>query len=287
MGRGLIVFVRRQPAIGLLLTTAFVAQVYVNSVVSIWWGGSGFGARRFASSGLVFAIGLAAMLDWLRRRPALGAAAVVGTLVVANLFFMSDVRLGRLPSGERVTFEQMINSTYSRVGSPFSFPANMLYAWRYGTSLVQYDQLGGREYSNLLIDLGEEHDGQFLTTGWSERERERGMSFRWAVTAESRLVVPVRRRADHLLEFRAQPFTYPGAPAQSVSISVNGEVVAEYELEAGMTEYRVEVPSQYVGRNLNEIRFQYGYARSPLEVGVSADPRPLAVRFDYLRFQQR
>ena len=227
---GLIVFVRRQPAIGLLLTTAFVAQVYVNSVVSIWWGGSGFGARRFASSGLVFAIGLAAMLDWLRRRPALGAAAVVGTLVIANLFFMSDVRLGRLPSGQGVTFDQIINSTYSRVGSPFSFPANMLYAWRYGTSLVQYDQLGRREYRNALIDLGEEHDGQFLTTGWSEREREPGMSFRWAVTAESRLVVPVRRRADHLLEFRAQPFTYPGAPAQSVSISVDREVVAEYEL---------------------------------------------------------
>ena len=163
----------------------------------------------------------------------------------------------------------------------------MLYAWRYGTSLVQYDELGRRVYRNVVIDFGEEHDGQFLTFGWSDREREPGMSFRWAVTTESRLVVPVRRRADHLLEFRAQPFTYPGAPAQSVSISVNGEVVAEVELETGLTEYRVEVPSQHVGRTLSEIRFQYGYAKSPLEVGVAADPRPLAVRFDYLRLQQR
>ena len=171
---------------------------------------------------LVFAVGLAAFLHWLRRHPGVGVAALAGALVVGNLFFMWDVRAGRLPSGQGITFGQMMNTVYTRLGNPFSFPANALYAWRHGTSLVQYDELGRRSYRYVSIDLGEEDDEAFLTSGWSERERDPGLSFRWAVTTESNLVVPLMERGSYLLEFRADPFRYEGAPQPRVTISVNG-----------------------------------------------------------------
>ena len=280
---GLVVFIRRAPAVGWLLTSGFIAQVYVNSVVLGWAGGSAFGARRFANCALIFAVGLAAFLQWLRRHPGVGVAALAGALVVGNLFFMLDFRAGRLPRSGGITFDQMMNTVYTRLGNPFSFPANALYAWRYGTSLVQYDELGHVTYRNASIDLGEEHDGAFLTSGWSERERDPGQSFRWAVATESSLVVPLSERGSYRLQFRAEPFRYDGAPQPRVTIIVNGEAVAELELDAGWTEYQVDIPDSNLGRTLTEIQFRYAYATSPLELGISGDPRPLAVRFDYVR----
>ena len=280
---GLVIFMQRAPAVGWLLTSGFIAQVYVNSVVLGWAGGSAFGARRFASCMLVFAVGLAAFLQWLRRHPGVGVAALAGALVVGNLFFMWDFRAGRLPTSGGITFDQMMTTVYTRLDNPFSFPANALFAWRYGTSLVQYDELGHVMYRNASIDLGEEHDGAFLTSGWSERERDPGQSFRWAVATESSLVVRLRERGWYRLQFRAEPFRYEGAPQPRVTIIVNGEAVAELELDAGWTEYQVDIPESNLGRTLTEIQFRYAYATSPLEFGISGDPRPLAVRFDYVR----
>ena len=39
--------------------------------------------------------------------------------------------------------------------------------------------------------------------------------------------------------------------------------------------------------NLNLVQFVFGYAASPAEVKVSADPRTLSVMFDSLRLRQR
>ncbi|MEE8130936.1 MAG: hypothetical protein V3T48_11630, partial [Vicinamibacterales bacterium] len=123
----------------------------------------------------------------------------------------------------------------------------------------------------------------FLTSGWSERERDPGQSFRWAVATESSLVVRLRERGSYRLQFRAEPFRYDGAPQPRVTISVNGDAVAEVELDAGWTEYQVDIPARTRHRTLTDIRFRYAYATSPLEIGMSDDPRPLAVRFDYVR----
>ena len=123
----------------------------------------------------------------------------------------------------------------------------------------------------------------FYTAGWSERERDPGQSFRWAVATESSLVVRLRERGRYRLQFRAEPFRYDGAPQPRVTIIVNGEAVAELELDAGWSEYQVDIPESNLGRTLTEIQFRYEYATSPLELGISGDPRPLAVRFDYVR----
>ncbi len=284
---GLPLFIRRAPAVGGLLTVGFLAQLYIHSIMRIWWGGSAFGARRFASSALVFAVGLASMLGWLRRRPTFALAAVLGGLVLGNVFFMQDVRRGRLPSGEGIRFDDMFASTYARIGNPFSFPANVLFAWRHGTSARHYDELGLRVYDNPVIDLGEEGDDRFLTHGWSGREREGTFSFRWGVTRQSGLVVPLRYRADYVLELRAQPFVYQDAPPASLVVEVNGRTVAVLTLQPSMATYQIPLSARHVRRNLNGIRFHYEYATSPRSLGLSDDPRLLAVRFDVIRLQRQ
>lgn len=283
---GLPLFLRRDPRLGVVLLAGFGAQVYVNSSVDNWWGGSGFGARRFDNCALAFAVGLASLLDWLKRSPLVAPMAIVGTLVAGNTLFMLDVRSNALPAGEGISFDRVLQSFYRRVGNPFSFPLSAYIAWKYDAGMSLYDRLRGRTYSNVTIDLGEGDDELFLGNGWSSRERAPAHSFRWTAGQESTVIVPLRRAADYELELVCAPFLYPGAPRQVVEVLVNGTSVAKVGLDKGMRAYRVRVPADAVRRDLNLLRFRYAYAASPRAVGLSDDTRHLAVQFDALRLRQ-
>ena len=290
---GVPLFVKKAPYFGGLLTAVFALQIYINGAVAMWGGGSAFGARRFASCALLFTLGLAALIRWLQQRPSVAVAAIVIVLIGGNIFLMMDVRGGTLSSGDGISFDNMVYSAYKRIGNPFSFPANALFAWRHGSSPLQYDQLGLQLFNNVLLDVGGPNDGRFLASGWSAREEAGELSFRWAVTSESNIIVPLKapvvllpdssqQQVDYLLRFRARPFRFPDAPTQSVEILVNGESVSTQNLSPGWAEYDVQIPGRFLRRYLNEVSFRYGYARSPAELGLSGDPRPLAVLFDYV-----
>jgi hypothetical protein len=218
-------------------------------------------------------------------------AAIVVTLIAGNAFFMMDFYAGEIPSGNGVTFDRMVGAAYRRIGNPFSFPRNVLFAWRHRSSAYQYDQLGSQLFNNVLIDLGGPGDDRFLAGGWAGREEAGALRFRWGMTGESNVVLPLRApltlnrespdpNADFLLRLRAQPFRFPGSPAQTVSVLVNHEEVETLTLVPELAEYEVTVPARFWRRYLNGITFKYGYARSPGELGLSDDARPLAVLFD-------
>ena len=102
---GLPLFFRRDLALAIVLVGGFLAQVIVNSGTGTWWGGPGFGARRFDSSLLVFSVGPGRAVrvvahsgrSW-RRWPRCSC------FVVANLTLMVDVRNRTLPSSGAITF---------------------------------------------------------------------------------------------------------------------------------------------------------------------------------------
>ena len=56
--------------------------------------------------------------------------------------------------------------------------------------MATYDQLGQRMFNNLRIDMGGLEDERFLGSGWSGREQNDVLSFRWAQTLESVIFVP-------------------------------------------------------------------------------------------------
>jgi hypothetical protein len=292
---GIPLFLLRDLRFGALLTASFAVQVYVNAAVGMWWGGHAFGARRFASCALLFVLGLAALMEWARRRPLLTVSAALLLLVLGNASIMLDVAQGEMPTSEGVTWEQMMSGAYRRVGNPFSFPAYWLFARRYGLDPWQLDQLGRRMYNNLAIDVGGDNDARFLGSGWGSPEDDAGVSFRWATSTDAVVVAPLKssnveargqplEQSDYVVRFRALPFLFPGAPPQSVELWVNGGLAGRRLLVGEMRDYAIDVPRELLGRNLNVFRFRHAYARSPADVSGSTDARTLAARYEWIEF---
>jgi len=212
---------------------------------------------------------------------------VLAVLAFLNATLMLDVRGGRLPASEGITFDRMLDSAYERVGNPFSFPMNAWVAWRYGAGPTLFDQLGSRTYTDLLIDIGTPGDAPFLTSGWFDREEGADASFRWSSGPASSLVVPLREPADYVLDLRCTPFTYPGAPTQTLDVIVNGRPTARFELAPGWNERRVELAASTIRPDLNLIELRYGYSRSPRDSGTGDDPRELAAACDWIRLTRQ
>jgi hypothetical protein len=284
---GLPLFIRRDRPMAVLLVIGFATQVVINSGNDGWWGGPGYGARRFDNCLLVFAVGLAALLAWMRERPLVAPALVLGVFIAGNLMVMADVRNRRLPSSDAITFPDAMASVSRRMGNVFSFPYNAWVAWRYDADLALYDRLKGRTYNNLDIDFGSEGDETLLGHGWFEPERNDARTFRWTTGPASSLVVPLKSGDAYRLEFSCEPFAPPGAPLQTVTVVINGRTVASLPLRSGLQTYQVDVPAGVMRVNLNGIQFRYAHAISPSEAGVSADPRSLAVLFDTLKLSRR
>jgi hypothetical protein len=127
-------------------------------------------------------------------------------------------------------------------------------------------------------------DERFLGPGWSATERSSDFSFRWATGAESIVVAPLKDVDDYRIELRCGPFSYPGAPAQLIAVFANGRPAGLVTLDKGFAEYAVDVPASRMKANLNQFVFRYDRVRSPADVGLSNDPRPLAMQCDRLRF---
>ena len=273
---GLIPFTRRHRQFGSLMIAALALQVYINATVE--WSGHGFGARRFAGCALIFAVGLAALLHWMRQRPALAPAVLVGVLVVTNVFFMAGMRSGDIPPTGTVRFENMVGATTARVGNPFALPMSALTALRFGADLGFYERIGAQTFNNLRIDVGGDNDHRFLLRGWSGAEAGADFTFRWSDGPESTLVVPLKEAADYRLELRCAPFLPAGSERQVVAVWINDELVERVAITPGMQTYRVAVPAAVLRPRFNEIRLQYAWTASPRSVGASNDDRELALQ---------
>ncbi len=276
---GLALFGREHRRVALVLAAGFLGQVWVNGAVEIWWGGTGFGARRFANSVLVFALGLAALLAFLERRPRVAPVAGLFALFAYNATFMLGMRDRSIPAGEGVTFETVADSFYERFGNPFSLPMGAYLAWRYDVGLAAYDRLRGHTYNNVMIDVGTPDDIRFLGRGWSAPETEGGHTFRWSDGDTSIVLVPLKTDADnYTLDIEWAPLLDPAQRRQVVDIDLNDRTVASVAVGADFHTDRVELPASALRPTFNQLRFRDRYALSPRELGHSSDSRRLAVR---------
>ena len=284
---GLVFFARDHTRVALVLAGGFLAQVWINGSVEIWWGGVGFGARRFANCAVIFAVGLAGLLTAIQRRPLIAPTVTLVALLLFNTVFMLGYRNGSLSPTEGVTFNSVTNQLYEFIGNPFSLPVSAYVAWRYDVGLPVYDRLRGRTYNNLSIDIGAPGDERFLGHGWAAREQHPNFSFRWADSHSSTVLIPLKTNADdYLLEIEWGPFSAPELPPQIVSIDVNNIPVTALTLRPGVHVDRITIPSAALQSNLNQIRFRYEYAVAPQDLGISEDQRQLAIQVASVRLQR-
>lgn len=255
---------RHRPQLARPLLLPLLAMTYVNMCSGDWWAGGSFSNRRFDSLLPLFALGLAAALEWglsvLRRRPELALVALGLPLVAFNLTLAEQLRLGLAPRDDTVDFPDLVRGGWSvmatAVGSPNTWPASWLFALRHGRPPGQYDLLVGRylfyRQNNLggHLPVGQPGDEPYLGEGWSRRESLQGQGAR-RLRSRARLFLALDEPED--LELRARLL----APApREVRVSANGRVLGWLWAGNAWGEGRLGLPASALVRELNELLFE-------------------------------
>lgn len=241
---------------------AFLVMTYMNSVISDWWAGWGFGMRRFDGFILLFALGLAVGLDSLAR---ISAKAAVALAISAALFFsafnwflMDQLNKGRIHPGGPVAFNKVLGISdtgiYKYTGYPFSFPANVIFSIRYKLPPARYDTLVGgyvddpHFYGNVIRPAWEP---ALLGSGWSVPAVDNMHSVR---TFQKKAVIyaPVRTVTDFEM-------TVCGAfiqnPPANILIYLNGYRITAINPLPAWSEFKLKLPGEHLKTGINILTF--------------------------------
>jgi hypothetical protein len=292
---GLFIFARVNRRVGLASLAIALLMVYLNASVEDWWGGAGFGGRRFDSLVPLFVLGLSALFTSVRglvaRRPALVTSAIFAALLLWNLTFMNLAVVGRFRIGQPLAFASVAGDqaavAHRWFGHPFSWPVNLAFSARYGVEPWRYDTLGpgrflgdpSRPYGR--IDVGTA-DAPFLRNGWHAPEQDVVRSFRWA-EREAGVLIPLDHPAALRLQIAIQPFGYPGAPPQHVTVVVNGHSHPQAAVPPGWNTLEAIVDEGAWRAGVNGVVLKFAWSARPADVGLGGDVRELAAQVDYIR----
>jgi hypothetical protein len=235
------------------LLTPLLAMTYVNMCSGDWWAGGSFSNRRFDSLLPLLAVGLAGFLEAARRtlahHPQLAVSAVVVPAVVWNLGTLAQVRRGEADPGRGVTFARLVGGTArwvaSVAGSPPTWPASWLFAWRQARPAGQYDRAVGRylfyRQNNLggRIDLGGA-DEALLGEGWT---RPRAGAACHGLGGRARVLAPLDVAEDLDLTISADP-------AGEVDLAVNGRGAGRLRADGRAT---LRLGKELWHRELNDV----------------------------------
>jgi choline-sulfatase len=138
-----------------------------------------------------------------------------------------------------------------------------------------------------LMDLGTPEARALLREGWGQDETDGGRTFVWSDGPESKLELFLAVPRDVPLTLRGTPYSAPGAPAQEVTLLLNGETVGRFTASPTGEEARVVLPESELRAGMNSLTLRYAWTRSPWEEsgGKDEDRRHLAVAWDLLRFE--
>jgi hypothetical protein len=139
---------------------------------------------------------------------------------------------------------------------------------------------------DTTLDIGTEADRPFLYSGFAEDERGNG-SFTWVDGTRAEILIPRRSRRDADLDLVCEPNLPRRDSTQDMSVVLNGVVLGTVSLREGWQTVTLPAPSRVWQIGLNELVLSFSNAVSPLEAGISTDPRKLSVAFDRLAVRTR
>jgi hypothetical protein len=296
---GLVMFAVAQPAAGIPLLIAVAAMTYFNAAIQDWWGSDGFGGRRFDGTIPMFCLGAASFIAYAssvtRRHPLRVVTAAAAVLVMWNLTLMSAANDGVFRIGTTVsygeTFAAQGRAFHRWFGNPFSYPASLLFSLRNGVAPAAYDLLRTNRFlSDPLrpygrVDVGTD-DGWLLQDGWHGAEHDGPITFRWAASPAV-LLVPLDHAAALTVQVRLHSFAFPNAPAQTLTVDVNGHTFGPVPVHDAWETLEFATTSDTWRGGVNRLRLEFAWTHTPAEVGLGGDTRPLAAAVDYVRIQAR
>lgn len=150
-------------------------------------------------------------------------------------------------------------------------------------SLYRVEGIGAA--ATTFVDVGTDVAQMHLAAGWSRAETMGETTFSWVESAQALLLA---RRGDDTaarLAVRAAPFSYAGAPAQAMTVIVNGKTLGTLAMVDGWHEYALAVPTGVLQAGINRITLQFAHVTSPAQVLGSSDQRTLAAAIDWLRLE--
>jgi hypothetical protein len=275
---GFLPLFARRRRLAAALSVPLLAMSYVNACSGDWWAGGSFSNRRFDSLLPIFGFGFAAAIDVLRGMLAAraGAALLLAGLpfVAWNVALAEQTQRGLIPRDDTVAFSRLAGNAARVVseaaGSPVSWPASWIFAWRSGLPAGRYDLSVGRYLFYRQNKLGgtilpaDPGHASLLAEGWGRVVDVDGTPSR-TVAERARLLAPldVAEPLEVRLQLRAR-----AGPAQ-VRLLVNGREAGRLVvLGDSWQELRVAVPEAYWRRELNDVVIQ-----------TSSDVAVAAVRF--------
>jgi hypothetical protein len=292
---GLLLLWRRDRLATFAALAAFAAMVFLNGAVRDWWGGAAFGGRRFDAALPLLVLGTALALErsaaWVTAHPGLVVGLAGATLVAWNLTLMESAVGGALqletPNSFGALAGRQATTLHRWLGHPFSYPANLAYAWRNGITPAEVDVMWPnrfladpmRPYGR--IDLGGD-DELAVREGWHRAERDGSTTFRWA-SREAAVRVVLDHAATLRVQVRGQAFVHPSALPQTMTVSVNGVAGPPLPLPGAWTTVETVVPSDRWRAGVNDVRLTFAHGMRPSDLGASADQRDLSAAIDFLR----
>jgi hypothetical protein len=211
-----------------------VAMAWVNGSTTDWAGGWSFGGRRFTSTLVMLASGLALALDTARRRPHLLTTLLVAVAVLWNYGLMVQYSGGMVPKDEPVSFGRVVRQqaellTRPPFTYPFAFPANVWFAWRHGLPVDRYDLLGAEPFTADVTLTLDGRGERFLLDGWEAPGGDEWGAHWWLNASPAAIAVPlsIDSRAAAELEVTARTrFEEPTVEAR-LELRVNGRPVGQ------------------------------------------------------------
>jgi hypothetical protein len=272
---GLVLLARRDRKVGLTLLLTLALGVYVLASTPTWSAGWSFGARRFTEAYPILVLGLSVGADAALRRPWLPALALLGLLVVQNVLFSTQVRLGHAQMGDAHRFTPVVQGAvadfYATLGHPGSWPANWVFALRYGVTPDRFDEIYGRvPRDRLAMRVGSAEEGAALGRGWSRVEE--GETGRWAEGEDATLLPTLTGPADRTLRLRGAAARHPGGLPQIVEVEVNGQQAGRVTLTPEGQSWATRVAADGWRPGLNEIRFRAAWRLSRNEAWAVDQP---------------
>lgn len=296
---GLLLFAFEQPAIGVPMVLVVALMTFFNSCIQDWWGSDGFGGRRFDGTIPFFTVGMGVVavhaMSWTRRHPLRALSFGAAALVLWNLTLISAANEGVFRLGTTVSFGDtsaaQARAFHRWFGNPFTYPASLVFALRNGLPPARYDLLSANRFLGDparpygRVDVGAD-DTWLLEEGWHGPEHDGEITFRWAFSPAV-VLIPLDHAAPLRVQVRLHSFGYPGAPPQTLTVSVNGHTFGPVPVHDGWETLEFATDADAWRSGVNRLRLEFAWVRSPAEAGLGGDARPLAAAVDYVRVQQR